>query len=86
MKKLIIICLFLFPAAAFAQQDTIYAKKVKVVNLVINRKTGHAMRKWVRHPKVQSGYIIKRMDGLYVINGKVMVPDNYNPDSFIVKK
>jgi len=85
MKKLLFVCLLFAFTNAFSQ-DTIYVKKVKVVNLVINRKTGHAMRKWVRHPKVPLGYIIKRNDGLYVVNGKVMVPDNYNPDSFIVKK
>ncbi len=86
MKKLLIICLFLFPAVGFSQ-DTIPTQKVLVCHQLINAKNGKVMRQWWRKVKVKSGYIIKRTDGLFVINGKIMVPNNfsYMPQKMIAK-
>lgn len=82
-KKLaLIICLFcaamiFLTASAFAQ-DTIRVEKVLVKNQLIYAKTGKVMRTWWRKTKVKKGYIIKRDDGMFVINGKVMIPNDFS--------
>jgi hypothetical protein len=76
----------LHSASCFAQ-DTIHVERVLVKNQLINAKTGKVMRIWWRKKKVKSGYIIKQPDGLYVINGKVMVPNDfaYTPEKQLAK-
>lgn len=79
MKKLIIIVLIFFASTAIGQRsDTIYVEKVLVKNQAINIKTGKVMHKWWTKTKVKSGYILRQPDGMFLINGKIMEPDNFS--------
>lgn len=86
-QKIALFIALLFVSVIAFSQDTIRVEKVLVKNQLINVKNNKVMRIWWRKKKVKTGYIIKRPDGLFVINGKVMVPDNfsYTPEKFIVK-
>ena len=81
-KLALLVCLIclagiLFTTTAFCQ-DTIPTKKVLVVKQELSRKTGKVQRQWWRKMTVKSGYIIKESNGLYLINGKEMRPDNFS--------
>lgn len=87
MKKLIIIVFVFFATSAIAQtSDTIHVERVLVKNEIINAKNGRVMHLWWTKPKVKSGYIVRQPDGMVLVNGKLMKPNNLNPYSFIVKK
>lgn len=65
--------------SAYAQ-DTIPARKVKIAqNVGISMKDGHVLYVHPRWTKVKSGFIIKKSDTVYVINGKEYKPGNHKP-------
>lgn len=78
--KLIAVLFFLcFSFSAFCQ-DTIPARKVKIAeNVGISMRDGHVMYAHPRWRKVKSGFIIKKSDRLYVINGREYKPGNHKP-------
>jgi hypothetical protein len=81
-KVAIIVCLLcaalLVTITSFAQ-DTIYCKKVRIRNTIgISMKTGKVLyASHLRRVKVDSGYIIKLKNGMYLINGKERYPSNF---------
>jgi hypothetical protein len=85
MKSLFTAIVLLTSFNAFCQ-DTIHVNKVRVANVLINKKTGMIEKKWFRTVKVKTGYIIKNADGMYVINGREMLPNDFETDSLTVKK
>ncbi len=86
MKKLLIIALVLIASSASAQSfDTFHVEKVLIKNQLINAKNGKVMRVWWKKKKVKSGYIVRRPDGMFVINGKVMIPDNFSYKTEVAK-
>jgi hypothetical protein len=78
MKKIILSITLLFTISLSYSQDTIPARKVKICNQLVNRKTGKVERNFYRWIKVKKGYIIRESDSLYVINGKEMKPNAIN--------
>ena len=81
MKKLIIFLLLTTPIISFGQ-DTIHVKKVTVVNVLINPKTGKVLKKWIKSKKVKSGYIVHIAGNIWMVNNKRMYRDNPKIYSF----
>ena len=70
MKTLILAAFILLNSSAKAQ-DTTHCRKVRIAaKEFINRKTGKVMAVYPKWVKVNSGYIVKEISGLYTINGK----------------
>ena len=82
MKKLFIFLLLAIPIISFGQ-DTIYVKKVPVVDVLINPITGKIVKKWVKRKKVKSGYIVNLYGNVWEVNGKLMYSDNNKDYSFV---
>lgn len=89
VKTAIIVCLLCLAGCITTldgfSQDTIYTRKVMIANAQLSRKTGKIQRIWYKKLTVKSGYIIKQTNGLFLINGKEMVPDNfsYTPEKWV---
>jgi hypothetical protein len=77
VKKLLTIVLIMMLPIFSHAQDTIHVNKVKVCTVELSRKTNKPIRKWFHMAKVKSGYIVKEDNGLFLINGKEMIP-NYD--------
>lgn len=67
----------------FANPDTLFIKKVALVNMLINKKTGMVVKKWIKHKKVKKGYIVNLYGNVWEVNGKLMYSDNNRDYSFV---
>ena len=83
VKKLLAIAIIMMLPIFSHAQDTIHINKVKVCTVELSRKTNKPIRKWFHMQKVKSGYIVKELNGLFLINGKEMIP-NYDSASKIL--
>lgn len=70
---ILITCLLLIIAyLSSSAQDTMYMKKAKVPYNALVNKFGMVERVWYKKVKVKSGYIIRKTNGDYVINDRII--------------
>ena len=70
--SVMIICLILgFATCKALCQDTIHIKKVSVpYNILVNKQTGKLEKVWYRKVKVESGFITRKTDSTWLVNGR----------------
>ena len=86
MKKIIVTVASLFILSVSFAQDSIPATKIKVAAwVIVNKKTGVQTPYHLHWKKVKSGYIIKELNGMYIVNGKEMFLYEYKNSSFTIK-